>query len=77
MPILLGLGLGAGGTAPRTESAQDDLDSQDGDLLTPESSMGMDGSQQQASDEVTLVMKLVPEEALPQEQLQHILGPYL
>ncbi|XP_044864773.1 uncharacterized protein LOC123365851 isoform X2 [Mauremys mutica] len=58
----------------------DGLVSHTGALLAPEDSMEIHGSQQQVpneTNEVTLLMKLVLEEALPQEQLQHILGPYL
>ncbi|CAM2110785.1 unnamed protein product [Caretta caretta] len=57
----------------------DDLVSSADALLAPEDSMEIDGSQQQVpneANEVTLPLKLVLEEALPQEQLQHILGPY-
>ncbi|CAM2105740.1 unnamed protein product [Caretta caretta] len=59
----------------------DDPVTQNGALLAPESSMGTDGNQQQALNEsrkVTLLLKLVPEEVLPQEQPQkHILESYL
>ncbi|EMP38185.1 hypothetical protein UY3_04617 [Chelonia mydas] len=59
----------------------DDPVTRNGALLAPESSMGTDGNQQQALNEsrkVTLLLKLVPEEVLPQEQPQkHILESYL
>lgn len=45
----------------------DDLVSQDGALLGPESSMGTDGIQQPPASEgskVTLLLKLVPQEAV-------------
>nr|XP_042708888.1 uncharacterized protein LOC122173973 [Chrysemys picta bellii] len=51
---------------------------QDGALRAPEASTEIDGSQQRApneANEVTLLMKRIPEEALSQEQVQHILGP--
>lgn len=52
-------------------------------MMTWSGRMGTEGSHQQALDEdseVTLLLQLVPEEALEQEQKQqqqHILGPYL
>ncbi|CAM2118638.1 unnamed protein product [Caretta caretta] len=57
----------------------DDLVSQDGALLGSESGMGTVGSQQQAlsgDNEVTLLLKPLPEQALEQEQPEHILGSY-
>ncbi|CAM2106069.1 unnamed protein product [Caretta caretta] len=68
------------GIAPNTESAlvQDDLVRWNGVLLAPESSIGIDDSQQQAPSEeyeVTLLMKPVPDLTLEQDQ-QQILGPY-
>ncbi|CAM2119865.1 unnamed protein product [Caretta caretta] len=67
------------GTVPSTEPTvlHDDLMSWDGALLAPESSMGTDGSQQQAPSHehgVTLLIKAVPEQAVDQDQ-QQILGP--
>lgn len=61
-------------TAPSTEptGVHDDLVRQDGDLMTPKSRMGMNGSQKQMVDEATKltpVIKPVPKEAFPQEQL--------
>ncbi|CAM2111525.1 unnamed protein product [Caretta caretta] len=56
----------------------DDLVSWDGALLSPESRMRNDGSQQQAAHEeyeVTLLPKLVLEHVVEQDQ-QQILGPY-
>lgn len=49
-----------------------DLVSWDNALLAPVASMGIDGSQQQApneANEVTLLMKRAPEEALLQKQV--------
>ncbi|CAM2111610.1 unnamed protein product [Caretta caretta] len=54
-----------------------DLVSRHGALLAPESSVGSDGSQQQAlsrDSEVPLLLKQVSEQALEQEQ--HILDPH-
>ncbi|EMP39365.1 hypothetical protein UY3_03417 [Chelonia mydas] len=61
------------GTAPSTEPPElhNSLVSQDGDLLTPESSIGPDDA-----TKMTLLLKPVPKEALMLEQLQHILGLY-
>ncbi|CAM2096074.1 unnamed protein product [Caretta caretta] len=67
-------------TAPNMEQTvvHNDLVSQDGNLLPPETSMGTDESQQQqVSDDatnVTLLMKPISGESLPLEQLQHTLG---
>lgn len=65
-------------TAPNTEPAVacDDIIIRDGGLLAPEASTGIGGNRKWAlneANEVTLRMKLVLAEALPQEQLQHIL----
>ncbi|KAH1186919.1 hypothetical protein KIL84_019668 [Mauremys mutica] len=66
---------------PSTEPpvVHDNLISWDGALLTRKSSIALEGSYQgldQASV-VTLVLAPIPKEALPPEQLQHVLGPYL
>lgn len=67
------------GTVPSTESpaVHNSLVSWDGNLLTPESSIESEESQQlDQPSEVTLMLILLPREALPPEQLQYVLGPY-
>ncbi|KAH1171643.1 hypothetical protein KIL84_007261 [Mauremys mutica] len=62
------------GTVHGTNVVHNDLESWDGTLLAPESSMGTDGSQQKEpseDNEMTLLLKPVPQEALLQEQQQH------
>ncbi|EMP40470.1 hypothetical protein UY3_02305 [Chelonia mydas] len=60
-------------------AVHDSLVSRDGDLLTLKSNIALEGSQQtvdQAS-KVTLMLIPVPKEALPMEQLLHVLDPNL
>lgn len=60
------------GTSPSNEPGQPEL-------MSPESSLGLVGSQQALGQaaKATLVLAGVSEEALPLEQLHHVLGPYM
>ncbi|KAH1186633.1 hypothetical protein KIL84_019382 [Mauremys mutica] len=55
----------------------DALLSQNGSLLASQSGMRTDSSQVPREDKVTLLLKLVPEQALEEKEQQHVLSPYL